>query len=191
MFTGIIQEVGVVSCIEGEGVKKITVRCTHRFLRRVKRGASIAIDGVCMTLVSRTWRTFSVEAMQETLQKTTFGILRVGHMVNLERSLKVGDEIGGHIVSGHVGGMAEIEGKRMEGETTVISFRVPQHLVPAIQEKGFISLNGASLTVTHWNSAEGIFDVYLIPETLIRTTFSKKYVGDFVNIETWEGSFHG
>lgn len=186
MFTGIIEEVGVVVKIEGKGIKQITIQTSHRFLRRVKRGASIAIDGVCMTLVARTWRTFSVDAMEETLQKTTFGNLNVGDRVNVERSFKVGDEVGGHIVSGHVEGLATIVQVRKEGETTVMRFEAPQTLVRPLQEKGFVALNGASLTITNFDASTNAFDIYFIPATLAHTTFGQKKVGDKVNIETWE-----
>lgn len=185
MFTGIIQETGTVQNIEGEGIKKITIRSTHKFLRRVKRGASIAIDGACMTLISRTWRTFTIEAMEETLQKTTFGTMQEGDLVNLERSYKVGDEVGGHIVSGHIEGMAEIVEVRKEGETTVMRFQAPETLVHPVQEKGFIALHGASLTVTNWNEETNQFDIYFIPATLEHTNFGILEVGDLVNIESW------
>lgn len=191
MFTGIVQEVGVVARVEGDGMKAITIRSTHRFLRRVKRGASIAIDGVCMTLVSRTWRTFRVDAMEETVQKTTLGLLEVGAPVNLERSFRIGDEIGGHIVSGHVEGRAEVIELRQEGETRVMRFRAPSSLVRPLIEKGFVALNGASLTVTNLRQSDTDiqeFDIYFIPTTLTHTTFGEKRVGDRINIETWQSS---
>jgi riboflavin synthase len=186
MFTGIVEEVGEVVRIEGKGIQHITIRSTHRFLRRIQRGASISIDGVCMTLVARTWRTFSVDAMEETLQKTTFGNLNVGSEVNLERSFKVGDEVGGHIVSGHVEGVATVSRIRKEGETTVMRFEAPKTLVRPLQEKGFVALNGASLTITNFDVATNAFDIFFIPATLAHTTFGSLKEGDTVNIETWE-----
>lgn len=185
MFTGIVRGIGEVAKVEGQGVKTFVFRTPWLFPRGLRRGASVAFDGVCLTVVRKGLRTLVVDVMDETLRLTTFGHLRVGDRVNLERSFRVGDEIGGHILSGHVSGMAEILERRTENETTVIRFLAPEALAPYLVEKGFVGLNGASLTITNLRGAS--FDIYLIPETLERTTFGVKRVGDKINIEVYRG----
>ncbi len=185
MFTGIVRGVGEIKSIEGQGVKRFVVRTPWFFARGMKLGASVAFDGVCLTVVGRGLRSLTVDVMDETLRLTTFGRLTVGDRVNLERSFRVGDEIGGHILSGHISGMAEILEICTENETTVLRFLAPETLAPYLVEKGFVGLNGASLTITNLRDAS--FDVYLIPETLLRTTFGEKRVRDKINIEVYRG----
>jgi riboflavin synthase len=152
----------------------------------IEIGASIACDGVCLTVVAkgdspRHW--FDVQISAETLGKTNIGGdgWPVGHRINLERALRVGDELGGHIVSGHVDGVAEVVAVTDEGESTRVRFRAPEALAKFIAPKGSVALNGTSLTV---NEVEGaIFGVNLIPHTKVATNWGEIAVGDAVNLE--------
>lgn len=187
MFTGIVQGMGVVKKITGNDVKTLIIKAPHKLLRGLKRGASISIDGACLTVVGFGWRQVKFELIGETLEKTTLGKVRAGDQVNIERSFKVGDEIGGHIVSGHVEGRATIKNNQTSPGTIILQLQVPVNLRSKVTNKGFVALNGASLTVNNYNPETGEFEVHLIPETLLRTTFGQKIVGDEVNIETYNG----
>ena len=148
-------------------------------------GASIAHDGVCLTVVGKSadkgdpW--YQIEAWEEALRLSTLGDWKVGQKINLERSLKMGDELGGHLVSGHVDGKVEIIEMRQEGEATRFSLRVPEELAKFIAPKGSVTLNGASLTVNNVEQSE--FDVLLIKHTLEVTTWGLVEVGDAINLE--------
>lgn len=185
MFTGIITDIGRVVALEQKGDLRARI-ATGYDIAGIDLGASIACDGVCLTVIAtgtdpEGW--FDVEISAETVSKTNIGRNRwaVGHRVNLERALKVGDELGGHIVSGHVDGVAEIVGLRNEGDSLRLTFRAPDALAGFIAPKGSVALNGTSLTV---NEVEGAtFGVNLIPHTQKVTTWGDVQQGDLVNLE--------
>lgn len=195
MYTGITRGVfPVVAVDERDGVTHFSVELDDMLSRHVEIGASIAIDGVCCTVVSQTGRRLSFDAMQETRSLTTLGDLTVGRGVSVERSCKVGDELGGHDVFGHVIGTGTIERIGHVGEQLDLTIRVPASWMRFILHKGFIALDGSSLTVGETrhgghgghgghNGTDGTFDVHLIPETLRVTNFAKKRVGDKINVE--------
>jgi len=183
MFTGIVTDVGRVRHIEKRGDTHIVIS-TNYDLSAVDIGASIACSGVCMTVVDKgtgkdSW--FAVTASGETLSKTTIGTWKVGDPVNLERPMRVGDEFGGHIVSGHVDGVAEVKLLAPEGESTRVTFEAPVALARFIASKGSVALDGVSLTV---NEVEGNrFGVNIIPHTAKVTTFGRLKPGSKVNLE--------
>jgi len=183
MFTGIVTDVGRVRHIEKRGDTHIVIS-TNYDLSAVDMGASIACSGVCMTVVDKgtgkdSW--FAVTASGETLSKTTIGTWKVGDPVNLERPMRVGDEFGGHIVSGHVDGVAEVKLLAPEGESTRVTFEAPVALARFIASKGSVALDGVSLTV---NEVEvNRFGVNIIPHTAKVTTFGRLKPGSKVNLE--------
>jgi riboflavin synthase len=183
MFTGIVTDVGEVKHVERRGDTHI-VLVTHYDVSRIEIGASIACSGVCMTVVDKGGerdRWFAVTASAETLAKTTIGGWKPGDRVNLERPLKVGDELGGHIVTGHVDGLAEIVRVEAEGESVRIDFHAPAPLARFVAPKGSVALDGVSLTVNEVAGAR--FGVNIIPHTLDATTFGRAKVKDRVNLE--------
>lgn len=186
MFTGIVTDVGTVAATTqmDEGVRLRIA--TSYDPATIDIGASIAHSGVCLTVTALSddtsnTRWFEVEAWEEALRLTTIGGWREGTRINLERALKIGDELGGHIVSGHVDGRAEILSIEPEGEAVRIRLRAPQALARFVAPKGSIALDGTSLTV---NAVEGAdFDILLIRHTLSVTTWGDRKPGDFVNFE--------
>ncbi|MFN7023062.1 MAG: riboflavin synthase [Pseudorhizobium sp.] len=186
MFTGIVTDVGTVAAITpmDEGVRLRVA--TSYDPKTVDIGASIAHGGVCLTVTAlpgegANERWFEVEAWEEALRLTTIASWREGTRINLERALKIGDELGGHIVSGHVDGRAEILSVEAEGEAVRIRLRAPQALARFVAPKGSVALDGTSLTV---NAVDGTdFDVLLIRHTLAVTTWGDRNPGDFVNFE--------
>ncbi len=184
MFTGILKSiVPAVEVTSKPGLKSFVLKFSSDQLEGLKRGASIAIDGVCCTVVNIDGDKVSFDAMEETLQKTTIGSLEEGDRVNIERSFKVGDEIGGHIVSGHVTGKAKILKIEKPENNYILTFQVSSDQMKYVFKKGFIALNGASLTIVDVDRAAASFTVHLIPETLELTTFGEKKVGDEMNFE--------
>lgn len=182
MFTGIVMDIGVVETVS-VGTNH-TVRITpSRQQYGLEIGASIACDGVCLTVTKKCDdnRWFEVNVSKETLDRTVIGKWGKGRRVNLERSLRVGDELGGHIVSGHIDGVASIEQLVTVGESRRITCRAPKRLSQFIAEKGSIALNGVSLTVNEVTDTN--FTVNLIPHTLAETTWGFASQGDSVNIE--------
>ncbi len=180
MFTGIITDIGRIVGLEKRGDLRARI-ATGYDTGTIDIGASIACDGVCLTVVALGPDWFEVEISAETLSKTNLGAWREGGRINLERALKVGDELGGHIVSGHVDGLAEVVARRDEGDSTRLTFRAPAELAGFIAPKGSVALNGTSLTV---NDVEGReFGVNLIPHTKAVTTWGAVVVGDRVNLE--------
>ncbi len=184
MFTGLVSDIGVVLEIRQSGDTWLKIGCSYE-ADTIALGASICCAGACLTVVEfgeeggHTW--FAVEVSQETLDKTTLGKWQIGSRINLERSLKLGDELGGHIVSGHVDGVGEIIGRVPEGDSERYTFRAPNELAKFIAPKGSITLDGTSLTV---NEVEGnTFGVNLIPHTQQVTTWGTAQVGDEINIE--------
>jgi riboflavin synthase len=185
MFTGIVQNyVSVAEIIKKPGLITFSLIFPDELRVGLQAGASVAVDGVCFTTLKVEHDQVFFDAMQETLQRTTIGLLTTGQLVNVERSFKVGDEVGGHLLSGHVHGMAEITAIDTSiPNNQVMTFKIPHHLTKYIFSKGFVALNGVSLTIVDVDKNNATFTVYFIPETLKRTTFGSKQVGDWVNIE--------
>ncbi|MHB2265586.1 riboflavin synthase [Aliihoeflea sp. PC F10.4] len=186
MFTGIVTDIGEVERVEPRD-KGVRLRIgTVYDPATIDIGASIACSGVCLTVValpdpSSNARWFEVEAWEEALRLTTAGNWQAATRLNLERALKMGDELGGHIVSGHVDGLAEIVERKDEGEAVRFRLRAPAHLAKFIAPKGSVALDGTSLTV---NAVEGDeFDVLLIHHSLHVTTWGERQAGDHVNLE--------
>lgn len=183
MFTGIITDTGEVRAIEKRGDTHIVI-ATHYDVATVAIGASIACSGVCLTVVDKgnsQDRWFSVTASGETLSKTTVGSWKSGDPVNLERPLRLGDELGGHIVAGHVDGVAELVQLKSEGESLRMVFDAPEDLARFIAPKGSVALDGVSLTV---NEVEGNrFGVNIIPHTAKVTSLGRLKRGARVNLE--------
>ncbi len=180
MFTGIITDIGRIAALEQRGDLRARI-ATGYDTGGIDIGASIACDGVCLTVVALGDDWFEVDASAETLSKTNLGGWAEGRRVNLERALKVGDELGGHIVSGHVDGQAEVVARRDEGDSTRLRFRAPAALAGFIAPKGSVALNGTSLTVNEVEGAE--FGVNLIAHTKAVTTWGDVAVGDSINLE--------
>ena len=183
MFTGIITDIGQVLAVEMRGDMQARIG-TGYDVAGIDIGASIACDGVCLTVVAlgtdpQNW--FDVQISAETLDKTNLGKWANGKRINLERALKVGDELGGHIVSGHVDGLAEITAMQDEGDSTRVTLRAPDALAGFIAPKGSVALNGTSLTVNEVNGTD--FGINFIPHTKAATTWGDATVGDMVNLE--------
>ncbi|WP_397587197.1 riboflavin synthase [Sandarakinorhabdus limnophila] len=184
MFTGIITDIGTISAIEERGDLRVTVQ-TGYDTTGIAIGASVANSGVCLTVVSKTANSISFDVSAETLRCTASGMWSQGARLNLERALKVGDELGGHIVTGHVDAVGQIAAITAEGDSKRFTFQIPASVAPYVAPKGSICLNGASLTVNevsdddlgHW------FTVNIIPHTAEWTTFGTAKAGDEVNIE--------
>lgn len=180
MFTGIVTDIGTIREIRPGGDTTFVIG-TGLDLKDLARGASIACAGVCLTAIDHGDDWFAVQASAETLSRSTLKDWRVGTRINLERALKAGDELGGHIVSGHVDAVAEIVERRRDGDSEHFGFRVPDAFARAVASKGSVALDGVSLTV---NEVQGNrFGVNLIPHTLAHTTFAAAKVGDRVNFE--------
>ncbi|KZY35490.1 riboflavin synthase subunit alpha [Roseovarius sp. HI0049] len=180
MFTGIITDVGEVQAVEQRGDMRARIG-TRYDMGGVDMGASICCDGVCLTVVGMGADWFEVDISAETVSKTNLDTWKEGGRVNLERALKVGDELGGHIVSGHVDGVAEVVDLRDEGDSTRVTLRAPEGLERFIAPKGSVALNGTSLTVNEVNGRE--FGINFIPHTKEVTTWGDVRVGDRVNLE--------
>lgn len=185
MFTGIITDIGTVSRLEQRGDLRARINTRYNHIG-IDLGASIACSGVCLTVIEKGttdekgW--FDVEISAETTSKTNIGAQwKIGAKINLERALKVGDELGGHIVSGHVDGVAYVTSVIDEGDSTRVTFEAPSALAKFIASKGSVALNGTSLTVNGVNGAS--FDVNFIPHTKSETTWGDLAVGDPVNLE--------
>lgn len=183
MFTGIVTDMGEVLELEQRGDLRARI-ATHYDVAGIDIGASIACEGVCLTVVAlgstpRNW--FDVEISAETVSKTNIGGWTLGQRINLERALKVGDELGGHIVSGHVDGVAEVVSCTPEGDSLRVTFRAPEPLAKFIAPKGSVALNGTSLTVNEVAGRE--FGINFIPHTQKVTTWGSVRPGDSVNLE--------
>lgn len=182
MFTGIIEEVGAVrGVVSGSAWGSITVGA-KRVLEGTKRGDSIAVNGVCLTVTNLFPDGFTADVMAETLRRSNLGALRAGDRVNLERALAADGRFGGHIVSGHVDGLGEITEIRREGNAHWVTLAAPPALLELVVEKGSIAMDGVSLTVAA--RTEGTFSVSLIPTTAADTTLLQKGVGAKINLET-------
>lgn len=180
MFTGIITDVGTIAELEQQGDLRARIRTAYD-TATIDIGASIASDGVCLTVIALGDDWYDVQVSAETVSKTNLGAWTVGKRVNLERALKVGDELGGHIVSGHVDGVAEVVAMTDEGDSTRVTLRAPEALARFIAPKGSVALNGTSLTV---NDVDGCdFGINFIPHTKDVTTWGDVKTGDRINLE--------
>lgn len=181
MFTGLVQDVGTVRSIENRGVDLCLEIETDIDLKKVSTGASISVSGVCLTATEIKKNCFFTDVSTETLRKTIINKWNVGERVNIEPSLRLGDELGGHFVFGHVDGTAEIVDIKEEGQSHMIKVKAPRTLMPYIAPKGSVALDGVSLTV---NEVGGdCFAVNIIPQTWVKTTIGMKKAGDRLNIE--------
>ena len=180
MFTGLITDVGRVRAVTSVGDRRIEIETSFP-IAEIELGASIACSGVCLTAIEFGDNWFAVEASEETTSKTTVGDWQAGDALNLERSLRIGDELGGHLVFGHVDGVAKIAERRTDGDSIRFSILAPDDLAPYIASKGSVALSGVSLTV---NEVDGNrFGVNIIPHTADATTLGKLSAGDRVNLE--------
>ena len=185
MFTGIVTDVGSVRSVEQRGDLRLTI-ATGYDLATVDLGASIACSGVCLTVVDKGDDWFAVDVSAETVSRTASGLWREGAPLNLERSLRLGDELGGHIVTGHVDAVATVVGTCPEGDSLRVGLSVPPALGPMIASKGSISLDGVSLTVNEVREAEDgttHFSVNIIPHTAHQTTLGQIAPGQQLNVE--------
>mmetsp|Transcript_23304 Transcript_23304/g.40390 ORF Transcript_23304/g.40390 Transcript_23304/m.40390 type:complete len:199 (-) Transcript_23304:1112-1708(-) len=180
MFTGIVTDIGTITDLTQEGDLRARI-ATGYDTSGIDMGASIASDGVCLTVVDLGPDWYDVQISAETVSKTNLSAWVVGKRVNLERALRVGDELGGHIVSGHVDGVAEVVSVVDEGDSTRVQLRAPDDLAKFIAPKGSVALNGTSLTVNEVQGA--IFGINFIPHTKEVTTWGDVAVGDAVNLE--------
>jgi riboflavin synthase len=184
MFTGIVTDVGTVRSAEQRGDLRLTIGTSYD-LETVDLGASIACSGVCLTVVDKGDDWFAVDVSGETMSKTAADHWREGAKLNLERALRLGDELGGHIVTGHVDAVAEVIRAKQDGGSTRIELRAPQALGPMIAPKGSVTLDGVSLTVNDVTEAdESIrFSVNIIPHTAQETTLGGAAAGQQLNVE--------
>ena len=180
MFTGIVTDLGAVRLIERHGDTRIEIETAYD-TDAIELGASVACSGPCLTVVDKASGWFAVEASAETLARTTLGEWRAGTRVNLERAMRVGEELGGHIVSGHVDAVASVVETLPEGDSVRFLFDAPENLAKYIAPKGSVALDGVSLTV---NEVDGNrFGVNVIGHTRAATTFGERRAGDRVNLE--------
>lgn len=187
MFTGIIEEIGEITAIApaGDGWR-LTVRAPRAAADAV-HGESIAVSGVCLTVVGSTADTFDTDVMKQTLDVAAIGSATVGTRVNIEKAMPVGARLGGHIVQGHVDGVGEVLEVRPGAQWSVLRISLPSDLAPLVVDKGSISVDGTSLTVSAVSAPADPapwFEISLIPETLVATTLGSRAVGDRVNLET-------
>ena len=180
MFTGIITDLGKIIELEKTGDTRVAIRTKYN-IHKIELGASIACSGPCLTVVEKGENWFAVEVSAETIERTTIGTWKIGSNVNLERSLRVGEELGGHIVSGHIDSIVQITKSNAEGDSVRLEFEMPEKLHKFISEKGSVALDGVSLTV---NEVKGsIFGVNIISHTKGNTNFGEKLKGDWMNLE--------
>ena len=181
MFTGIVEELGEVTALaERSDSVRLTVR-GPLVLEGARRGDSVAVNGVCLTVVDTDGETFTADVMRETLDRSALGALAAGSPVNLERPMRLGGRLGGHLVQGHVDGTGRIEQRTASEHWEVVRISLPPDLERYVVHKGSITVDGVSLTVASVGPAE--FTVSLIPTTLAMTTLGRKRVGDPVNLE--------
>ena len=180
MFTGIVQGVGeVITKTSHNTVTSMTIKLPN--VKSLAIGASVSINGVCLTVVSLDSNVVQFDIIDETLKRTNLGDISVGDHVNIERSLKFGDEVGGHVLSGHIFDTGIINSKAKKGDQMSLSILAPPSIQKYLTEKGYIAIDGISLTVGEIK--DGCFDLHIIPETMRLTILDSKEVGDIVNIE--------
>ncbi len=181
MFTGLIEEIGVVkSIVKGSESAQITIDC-KKVLEAVKEGDSISTNGVCLTVTKFNNHSFTVDVMPETMRSSNLGNLLSGSIVNLERALKLSDRLGGHIVSGHIDGVGTIKEFQEEDNATWITIKASKNILKYVIHKGSIAIDGTSLTIACVSDEE--FKISIIPLTKTETNLLTKRVGDQVNIE--------
>lgn len=181
MFTGLIEEIGKIqSIIKGEKSARITIKA-EKVLQEVRLGDSISTNGVCLTVTEFTSNSFSVDVMAETMRRSNLHMLSSGDEVNLERALKLGDRLGGHLVSGHIDGMGTITKYENEDNAVWVTIETSKEILKYIVQKGSISIDGISLTVA--SVGETAFKVSIIPHTKDITTLLRKKAGEVVNLE--------
>ncbi|OGD99872.1 riboflavin synthase subunit alpha [Candidatus Curtissbacteria bacterium RIFCSPHIGHO2_12_41_11] len=178
MFTGIISHIGKVKSFQNN---QLLVKADRSLIKQVKNGDSVAVNGVCLTVIDKRADLFQVEVMPETLKRTALGGLKSGDIVNLELAMKAADRFAGHIVQGHIDGVATVKSIKQKGNSRLFTFEVPKQLGRYIVEKGSIAVNGISLTVI--DASNKTFTVGIIPYTWRHTMLSSAKVGDWVNIE--------
>lgn len=184
MYTGIVQQTVEVTAVEDRpGLRTFSIELPAKLREDLEIGASVGIDGVCLTVTSNEGGQARFDTIQETQDRTTLGALSTGDCVNVERSARSGAEIGGHEISGHVDGTVRIIDVDATENNRILTFEAPADYMKYIFPKGFIALNGCSLTVVDVDREAATFTVHLIPETLRVTTFGRKVVGDRVNFE--------
>lgn len=182
MYTGIVQAVAPILKLEQHaGYLSFVIDFPHKLTTHLQIGASVNLEGTCMSVTSIDGTEIGFDAMNATLDRTNLGQFRVGDSINVERSMRPSDENGGHNVAGHISTTAELLDVTTDGAQPKITFRVPKAWSKFIFERGFLAVNGCSLTVAE--AADDIFTIYLIPETLRQTTFGTYRCGDHVNIE--------
>lgn len=180
MFTGIVQGLGTIKSIEeGNGITTLSIACPDT--QNLVIGASVAIDGICLTATSIKDKLVTFDVIPETMERTTLGERVANDEVNIERSLRYGDEVGGHLLSGHIIGRGLLTYSENIGEGAQLKIKAPPSIQKYIQTKGYIGIDGISLTIGEVHENE--FDLHIIPETLRLTTLGSKQVGDAINIE--------
>ena len=182
MFTGVIEDVGTIGGLRLQQKSAVLTVKTKLPVRSMARGASVAVNGACLTVVKKGLRSFTVDVSPETLQRTSLETLTVGSMVNLERPMRLADRLGGHLVTGHVDGVGAVAAIEKQGEFTIITFEVPAPLGALLVPKGSVAVDGISLTVNVCRKQR--FSVAIIPFTLRHTNLRARRVGDKVNVET-------
>jgi len=184
VFTGIVEGTGIISkIVRKENLSTIIVQTSSKFNKGIQVGASVCVDGVCLTVTKINSDSLEFDLIIETLKATTFGDIEEKSVVNLERSMKLGDEIGGHMISGHVFDTVIITKISEPENNYILTLKLDSSLQKYIFPKGYVSLNGISLTIGEVNKNNNTFTVYLIPETLRLTNLIDKLVGDSINIE--------
>ena len=182
MFTGIVSGQGYIHKVKNNvDYTSITIKAPAGFSKNLKRGASVAVNGVCLTAKKGATDLLEFDVITETLEKTNFKLLSKGNKVNLERSMKANTEIGGHLVSGHIHGVGVIKSINDRGQTKDLRIRPPASLMEYLFYKGYVGLNGCSLTIG--KVFKSSFNIHLIPETIKVTNFQKMKKGDLINIE--------
>jgi riboflavin synthase len=182
MFTGLIEDVGTIESLRMNQTSAVLNIKTHLPLRSMELGASIAVNGACLTLVKKARSTFTVDASPETLKRTNLAVLESGSLVNLERPLRLQDRLGGHLVSGHVDGIGRVESIDKSGEFTFFTIGAAPDVGALLVSKGSVAVDGISLTVNECSARR--FSVAIIPFTLQHTNLRARRVGDKVNLET-------
>lgn len=182
MFSGIVQETGIVKdFLKENDVYRLSLNCSSEFTSGLKKGASVSVNGVCLTIKDNNPDILRFDLVEETIKRTNFEMIESGDNVNLERSLKMGDEIGGHLVSGHIHGISKVISIEMRDESWDVEFSVEPFMKDYILHKGYIAINGCSLTVGELNDKS--FMIHLIPETLSITNLFQLKLNSLVNIE--------
>lgn len=182
MFSGIVQETGIVKdFLKENDVYRLSLNCSSEFTSGLKKGASVSVNGVCLTIKDNNPDILRFDLVEETIKRTNFEMIESGDNVNLERSLKMGDEIGGHLVSGHIHGISKVISIEMRDESWDVEFSFEPFMKDYILHKGYIAINGCSLTVGELNDKS--FMIHLIPETLSITNLFQLKQNSLVNIE--------